>query len=64
MSSKRLLLLAVVATLALARYPGAATPRFFPDDPIQVDDDRTVDVAIHAVRVARAGAPPYRGGLR
>src|SRR5699024_3800280 len=27
------------------------------------DDARTIDVAVHAVRVARAGAPPYRASL-
>jgi hypothetical protein len=45
MSSRVLVLVAAVTAVALVDYPGAATPRFFPDDPIQVDNDRVVDVA-------------------
>ena len=30
---------------ATALSPRAATPRFFPDDPIQVDDDRALDAS-------------------
>ena len=39
----------LIATLAFAAAtalgPRAATPRFFPDDPIQVDDDRALDAS-------------------
>ena len=38
-----LVLAAVVAASWSAVAPRAATPRFFPDDPIQVDDDRALD---------------------
>ncbi|HZJ30675.1 MAG TPA: hypothetical protein VFD21_03850 [Vicinamibacterales bacterium] len=31
--------------IAIWTAPRAATPRFFPDDPIQVDDDRAVDAS-------------------
>jgi hypothetical protein len=37
------LLVAAVAWLAVT--PQAATPRYFPDDPIQVDDDRALDAS-------------------
>lgn len=39
----RFLVLALTATVALTSGGRAAAPRFFPDDPIQVDDDRTFD---------------------
>ena len=38
-----LLTMAIAASSALS--PRAATPRFFPDDPIQVDDDRALDAS-------------------
>ncbi len=39
------LLLAVVVAASSALTPRAATPRFFPDDPIQTDDDRALDAS-------------------
>jgi hypothetical protein len=49
MSSRRLrtwTLIAVVVTATWsARAPHAATPRFFPDDPIAADDDRALDAS-------------------
>jgi hypothetical protein len=36
-------LLALLAALALASTVDSASPRFFPDDPIQLDDDRAFD---------------------
>ncbi len=39
----RLLLIAAVLSLAIAA--GAADPKFFPDDPIWVDDDAAIDAA-------------------
>ena len=39
----RVTLLAVTIAVWSAMAPRAATPRFFPDDPIQVDDDRALD---------------------
>ena len=36
---------AVAATAVFALAPHAAQPRFFPDDPIQVDDDRAFDAS-------------------
>src|SRR5688572_28251530 len=38
------LVLGVVAALSLLTG-GAATPRYFPDDPIQADDDRAFDAS-------------------
>src|SRR5262245_30191450 len=35
--------IAVLIAVWSAMAPRAATPRFFPDDPIQVDDDRALD---------------------
>src|SRR5215813_8637295 len=43
MSSKRLALAIVLACGALTMAGRGATPAFFPDDPIQVDDDRAFD---------------------
>ena len=40
-----LVLVAVVAAAWSTVAPRAATPRFFPDDPIQVDDDRALDAS-------------------
>ena len=40
-----LLAAAAVAAAWTAGSPRAATPRFFPDDPIQVDDDRAIDAS-------------------
>jgi hypothetical protein len=39
----RALVVALVAVAVLAAGGGAATPIFFPDDPIAIDDDRAVD---------------------
>jgi hypothetical protein len=39
------LLAAALAVLAAVGSPGAATPRFYPDDPIWVDDDRAFDAS-------------------
>jgi hypothetical protein len=44
-SRASLIVVAVVATAWSAVTPRAATPRFFPDDPIQVDDDRALDAS-------------------
>ena len=44
-SSRSWLLLAAVVAAWSAVSPRAATPRFFPDDPIQVDDDRALDAS-------------------
>jgi len=38
-------LLAIGIAASPALSPRAATPRFFPDDPIQVDDDRALDAS-------------------
>ena len=40
-----LALAAAIVALWSATAPRAATPRFFPDDPIQVDDDRALDAS-------------------
>jgi hypothetical protein len=40
-----LLAAAALAVLAAVSSPGAATPRFYPDDPIWVDDDRAFDAS-------------------
>jgi len=40
-----LLAAAALAVLAAVDSPGAATPRFYPDDPIWVDDDRAFDAS-------------------
>ena len=49
MSSRQLrtcvLIVAVAAASWTARVPHAAAPRFFPDDPIQIDDDRALDAS-------------------
>ena len=39
------LALAVLAVLSLVGWPRAATPRFYPDDPIWADDDRAFDAS-------------------
>jgi hypothetical protein len=43
--ARLLLALAVLAVLSLVSLPGAATPRFYPDDPIWADDDRAFDAS-------------------
>jgi hypothetical protein len=45
MSSKRLWLAAVVLASVSAGALRSAAPRFYPDDPIQVDDDRALDAS-------------------
>ena len=50
-----LIAIAVVAAAWSAVTPRAATPRFFPDDPIQVDDDRVLD-ATRSKRVEGSNA--------
>jgi hypothetical protein len=40
-----LTVLAIAAAASAAVAPRAATPRFFPDDPIQVDNDRALDAS-------------------
>src|SRR5688572_32161161 len=37
--------LGVIAAAWLVVTPQAATPRYFPDDPIQVDNDRALDAS-------------------
>jgi len=39
------LIVAVAAALLLTTAPRGATPRFFPDDPIQTDDDQVFDAS-------------------
>ena len=41
----RLLMLSVALALVAASAGRAAAPRFFPDDPLQVDDDRALDAS-------------------
>ena len=45
MCSRHLVALAFVVAAWSAVTPRAAAPRFFPDDPIQVDDDRALDAS-------------------
>jgi hypothetical protein len=45
MSFRAFVFLFCVVAAWLAMTPRAATPQFFPDDPIQVDDDRALDAS-------------------
>ena len=45
MFSKRLVVLCVASVCALSSAGRSQSPRFFPDDPIQVDDDRAFDAS-------------------
>ena len=44
-SARIRLIAAGIATLLVVLVPRAAAPRYFPDDPIQVDDDRVFDAS-------------------